>query len=101
MKNSKGIGTAFVVNTQQNIAASQGQSLLEALQSAKVEMDSSCGGHGTCGTCRVFINHESSQVPPMNEVEAEFWSERGRKTHERLSCQVEAPFDLEIELIKN
>jgi len=98
MKAIKETGTVFVINTQQNIAASQGQSVLEALTDAKFKMNSSCGGNGTCGTCRVLVSSESVIVPKMNDIETEFWSDRGKKAEERLSCQIEVPFNLKVKL---
>lgn len=65
-----------------------GAVLLEALQAEGVPISSSCGGNGTCGTCRVFVQFPSvEQLPPRNEIEAEMHADRNFASNERLSCQ--------------
>ncbi len=69
------------------INASQNQTLLEALLEAGIDIDHSCGGNGTCGTCRVHIESGFDSLPPPNEVEAELRNELPFDSHERLACQ--------------
>ena len=69
------------------VEASHGESVLEALLARKIELDHSCGGNGTCGTCRIFIVSGLENLPPRNEIENEFADERGFAANERLACQ--------------
>lgn len=69
------------------------QSVLEVAIGHGIPLDHSCGGYGTCGTCRVHVvTNEVSCLGPRNEVEAEMAEERGFSHNERLACQI-APVD--------
>ena len=70
----------------QVIVASQSDSLLETLINLGIDIDHSCGGNATCGTCVVKVI--SGSVNPPNEVEMEFAAERGLSPGERLACQL-------------
>ena len=73
------------------------QQLLQLLIDNKVSINHSCGGFGTCGTCRVIVsNHEL--LPPRNPIEAEMANDRGFAPNERLACQSQALPDLIIKL---
>ena len=62
------------------------EQLLRFLIDHKVDIDHSCGGFGTCGTCRVLIsNHET--LPPRNPIEMEMAKDRSFTDNERLACQ--------------
>jgi ferredoxin len=69
------------------VQASQDSTILEALLKADIELDHSCDGHGTCGTCRIFVEKGLEKLGPRNEVENEFASDRQFRENERLSCQ--------------
>lgn len=69
------------------VNASQGQTILEAVSKQGLELDHSCGGMGTCGTCRVWIDSSLGVLLPRNEVESEMALERGFQSNERLACQ--------------
>lgn len=69
------------------VQASQGSTILEALLAADVEIDHSCGGMGTCGTCRIFVEKGLETFEEPGEAESEIRNDRQFKTNERLSCQ--------------
>lgn len=69
------------------VEASQEETLLEAGLREKIDIPHSCGGFGTCGTCRVWVRQGLEFLPPRNEVEQEMATERGFEDHERLCCQ--------------
>jgi len=70
------------------VKASQNLTLLENLLAHKIEINHSCGGMGSCGTCRVFVENKESLLNEKNEIEKEFAEERGFSDCERLSCQI-------------
>lgn len=72
----------------QIVQASQDQTALESLLAVDFPIDHSCGGHGTCGTCRVFVAEGLSRLDSRNEIEAEMAFERGFQDDERLCCQM-------------
>ena len=73
---------------QANIEFDSEESLLELAIEHKVEIANSCGGMGTCGTCRVEIESSIVDLPARNEIEQELASDRGFKPEIRLACQL-------------
>jgi ferredoxin len=69
------------------VQASQGSTILDALLNADIEIDHSCGGMGTCGTCRIFVEKGLESFEEPNEAEREIRQDRKFKPNERLSCQ--------------
>jgi 2Fe-2S ferredoxin len=63
------------------------QSLLQYLIDQDIEISHSCGGMGTCGTCRVIVTAGLDKIGDRNEVEQEMATERGFEKTERLACQ--------------
>lgn len=53
-----------------------------------VEIPHSCGGMGSCTTCRVFVEHCDEELPPPTELELDITSQRAFADNERLSCQL-------------
>lgn len=68
-----------------------GKTLLETAVENSVDISTSCGGMGTCGTCRIFLDVQSGFVPERNEVEQDVANEKSFAPNERLSCQIEIP----------
>jgi 2Fe-2S ferredoxin len=80
------------------VKASQDDTILEAALKVGLKISHSCGGNGTCGTCRVWVREGLQSLPPRNEIEEEMAKERDFKVDERLSCQNQACRGLVIEL---
>lgn len=72
------------------------QNLLDLLRANKISISESCGGFGTCTTCRVFIQKNAAAFLERTELEAERAVERGFSDHERLSCQSQIVDSAEI-----
>lgn len=79
---------------------SQSATILEALLELKVEIDHSCGGNGSCGTCRVFVEAGLEKLDLRNEVEAEIAHDRGFSANERLSCQTQVKDQIAVRIPK-
>jgi len=75
-----------------------GESLLKLARRNNLPIGHSCGGNGTCGTCRVVIKSPLSHLPARNEVEAEMARDRGFDSCERLACQMPCIDGLEVEI---
>ena len=86
----------LVLPERKIVEASHGQTILDSLLKAKVPIDHTCGGFGTCGTCRVHVVKGIEKVPVRNEIEAEMAQDRGFAAQERLDCQNEVCEGLEI-----
>lgn len=78
--NSKVINTQFPTE----------KSVLELALENGVEINHSCGGNGTCTTCRVFIECESGELPVRGDLELDAVEGRGFNENERLACQTTA-----------
>lgn len=72
--------------------------LLDLLNANEIDINQSCGGHGTCTTCRVFVRQGKESFSARTEIELERAEERGFENNERLSCQTIISDNAEIEI---
>lgn len=70
-----------------------GQTLLEAANAAGVEMESVCGGRGTCAKCRVIV---SGDVSALTDLEAKGLTEAELRAGYRLACQAVVESDVKV-----
>jgi len=91
MKKKKDTPQPHIVFQPGNRAAVIGSatSVLEVALKNNIDLSHSCGGMGSCTTCRVFIESDASKLPARNELEEEIASSRGFAENERLACQLE------------
>lgn len=75
------------------------ESVLEAAERVKISIFNTCGGNGTCGTCRVRVLSDLSALPERNEIEAEFAMDRSFSEDERLACQLIPSKSITIEIL--
>ncbi len=75
-------------------------SVLETLLDNAVEIPTSCGGMGTCGTCRIVIVESRGEVEERNEIELEMAEARCFSAEERLACQVQAQDGLKVRVLQ-
>lgn len=54
-----------------------------------IDLSHSCGGMGSCTTCRVWVESDPSILSPRTELEEEIASSRNFEERERLGCQLE------------
>jgi 2Fe-2S ferredoxin len=81
--------------------ATQGETILQAALNNRIEINHSCGGNGTCGTCRIFVQKGLDLLEKANEIEAEFAAERGFAENERLACQTLAVSGVGFSLLRD
>ena len=74
------------------------QSVLEVALKNGIPLSHSCGGMGSCTTCRVFVIRSPSALPPRNELEQEMADTRGFADEERLACQLPPLEGLEVRI---
>lgn len=70
--------------------------MLAAAHSVGVELASACGGHGTCGSCRVRI--VSGEISALSACERERLTAAELDAGDRLACQVSLETDARIEI---
>jgi uncharacterized 2Fe-2S/4Fe-4S cluster protein (DUF4445 family) len=73
-----------------------GQTLLQAAQSAEVEVQAVCGGSGTCGHCRIRL--VTGQLSPPTPEERVHFGEDLLLAGWRLACQASARSDVTLDV---
>lgn len=63
-----------------------------------VRLNHSCGGMGSCGTCRVEVLEEGEGLSMPNDIELEMIQDRGFEKNERLACQIFACNSLRVKI---
>lgn len=80
---------------EHTIEVEGGQTLLSYLIDAGYEINSSCGGRGTCGYCKVRVPEGGGEILPTEEI---FMSRAEKTNHMRLACQCKVKNDMRIEI---
>jgi len=86
----------IIVESFGPVECRSGQSLLEALTSAGVFMESPCGGQGTCGKCLVKVTE--GKIPPPGDDESGLIGATGLAEGYRLACLLYPEKDLAVKL---
>ncbi len=84
-----------IIKTDETVFLKEG-TLLEGLNGEKKAINQSCGGMGSCGTCRVIVEKSSTVLSERTDVEREMAVDRGFEEKERLACQLEVEGSMEI-----
>lgn len=74
----------------------KGNTILQAAVSAGEQIESTCGGRGTCGKCKVKL--EPGSIDPSIETGKKFISEAEQKEGWVLACRVKVDSDLTVTL---
>ncbi|MDH3689906.1 MAG: adenylate/guanylate cyclase domain-containing protein [Gammaproteobacteria bacterium] len=78
------------------VAATLGQTLLEAVRAAGVPHASVCGGRARCTTCRVRVGEGLEQLPKPSQLEQQALTRISAEPNVRLACQLCPTSDLLI-----
>lgn len=78
------------------IEVPEGSTILQAAVSAGEQMESTCGGRGTCGKCKVKV--EPGSIAPDIDPGKKFMSEEELEEGWVLACQVKVEKDLTVTL---
>lgn len=82
--------------SQQEVKVPARTTVLKAAEIAGLELSSSCGGMGSCTTCRVVVL--KGAMSRRTAVEQEMADMRAFADNERLACQLLATDGLVIEI---
>ncbi|GHS94916.1 hypothetical protein AGMMS49949_09000 [Alphaproteobacteria bacterium] len=75
--------------TEKNVAASAGETLLDVTQNNDIPIFSACAGVGVCGSCVVKLDPtRANQVPPPQEQELDVLDMFQHDEAVRLACQL-------------
>lgn len=83
---------------QATISCKPEESLLEALVSSEIYVSAPCGGHGTCGKCKIQLCDGSL---PITSSDRQFFSNEELEKGYRLSCKAYPTEDCGIVLLQN
>ncbi|MFC1902147.1 ASKHA domain-containing protein [Chloroflexota bacterium] len=76
---------------------SGGKTIMEAAQELGVEIESVCGGRGTCGKCKVQVSSEApGSLSPISGAEKKMLSPQQRREGYRLACQARIHGDVMV-----
>lgn len=76
--------------------ARAGQTVLEAARNLGVEIESACGGKGSCGKCRVRIESDGDSVSDPGELEVRALGREEVTAGTRLACQTRIIRDVRV-----
>lgn len=91
----KEMHTLTIKPGERKIQAEEGANLLDVLQENDLEIESPCGGQGTCGKCWVRIMEGEVEISSAGE---NFFSQEEKEKGFRLACQTEIKGDLTVYL---
>lgn len=85
---------------EHNLDAPNGSPLMETLRDEDLDVEGTCGGICSCGTCHVYVSAEwAAKLPPKTEDEEMMLEAIGEvvevRENSRLSCQIEITDELE------
>lgn len=83
-----GIYIKFLPDDIDAPASHKDQTVLDVAIRAGIDLNHTCEGMGTCGTCVVKVLKGAEALPPREEVEMEIATDRGYQEAERLACQI-------------
>jgi 2Fe-2S ferredoxin len=81
-----------------NVPFKNNWTVLSSILDTELNIATSCGGMGTCGTCRVEIIDAPESLEERNEIEIEMAEARGFNDKERLACQITACRGLKVRI---
>lgn len=79
----------FLPMNESVLVSQKDETVLQLANRAGVHLNQTCGGYGTCGTCRVWVIEGLEKLEPRNEVEMEMALDRKFSSAERLCCQMQ------------
>ncbi|HHY25906.1 MAG TPA: DUF4445 domain-containing protein [Desulfitobacterium dehalogenans] len=81
---------------KKTVEISEGTTLLEAAIAAGIQLESTCGGRGTCGKCKVQV--EPGKLDSHKDYGNKFLSESEKEEGWVLACKVQVQEDLTVQV---
>lgn len=85
-----------IAGAAEPIEAPAGVSLLQALQSARHPIATSCGGVATCALCRLTVKSGKENLSPITEAEITHLGSVAKILGLRLACQARCAGEGEV-----
>mgnify|MGYP003350063947 CR=1 FL=1 len=87
MKAKSGKSISFLPDQRDVLVSHKDHSVLDVALRSGIEIDHTCGGNATCGTCLIYVREGLEKIGPRNEIEQELADDRQFAPQERLACQ--------------
>lgn len=101
MKAKSGIYITFLPDDLNVLVSQKEHTVLDVAVRSGLQINHTCGGHGTCGTCRIEVIKGLDKLAARNEVEQDLAADRGFADFERLACQTEPVSGLCVRIPKS
>ena len=85
---------SLIINGDNKIKVSPGETILGTLGNNKIFLPSACGGGGTCAMCKCQVLSGGGDILP---TEKPYFTRKEVQNNWRLGCQVKIKNDMEIE----
>ncbi|MDQ0467054.1 adenylate/guanylate cyclase domain-containing protein [Labrys wisconsinensis] len=82
-----------------SVVVGRGTTVLEASRINGIPHPAICGGRGRCSTCRVAINSDLSDLPPVGPTERAMLQRISAPPNVRLGCQLRPAGDLSVQIL--
>lgn len=73
---------------EKSVSIEKKETVLEVALSGAIPIAHSCGGMGSCGTCRIEVVEGLKKLGSRNPIEQEMADMRNFSAQERLACQI-------------
>ena len=93
--------TLTILGYLKSISFKANENLLDILNANNISINQSCGGNGSCTTCRIITHSDGKLFSQKNELETELAAERGFLSNERLACQTQLLDSVTIEILQD
>ncbi len=85
-------------NKEKVVELESGQTLLVVAEKADMGLKSACGGHGSCGQCRIWVTAGREETNATTDAEKKHLGSLNLAQGERLACQVVPTGDVTIKV---
>ena len=86
---------SILINGDNTIKVSPGETILGTLGNNKIFLPSACGGGGTCALCKCQVISGAGEILP---TEKPYFTRKEIQNNWRLGCQVKIKNDMEIKI---
>lgn len=80
----------------ERVSIDNSSTTLDVARRHNIDLPHSCGGMGSCTTCRVILVNSPAGTQPRTALEKEIATERNFTKQERLACQLTPTDGMEV-----
>lgn len=84
----------FSSGVKKEVAVEPGSTILDAVKKAGIELETTCGGEGECGKCKVIV--DKGEASKLKEAHRKYFSKKEIEEGYRLACDTLVLSDLYV-----